>query len=314
LTLVVTENGNNKALNMAAIMEFFSRQVDPDAEIRKREAMIDAFPTHEEECDCFFKDSEEIRAEPELGGLGPGLTGEHTLYSFVVCRNDKRWVIKKRFSHLHAFDTLLMNTIKDHGGDESKLPEFPEKQVFGKMSPSLVRERQTKIENYLKEISRDKDLTEEPCVRMFFKLPMNAEEAEQLEDDANAAADPGLLTGYGGYKSLYQRTREEKARGTHHTQKKEMFAGPPTLAGASEVGEAFSNSSVHDKKGAKTWVFRIPLVAQFGGQTVNDIFGDEVRGLHSTYNNQIKKQVERSMAEGKETKGKKPDEAKKEGN
>ncbi|KAJ1470362.1 hypothetical protein T484DRAFT_1847981 [Baffinella frigidus] len=36
--------------------------------------------------------------------------------------------------------------------------QFPEKQVFGKMSPSLVRERQTKIENYLKEISRDKDL------------------------------------------------------------------------------------------------------------------------------------------------------------
>jgi hypothetical protein len=32
-------------------------------------------------------------------------------------------VIKKRFSHLHAFDTLLMNTIKDNGGDESTLPE-----------------------------------------------------------------------------------------------------------------------------------------------------------------------------------------------
>jgi hypothetical protein len=105
---------------------------------------------------------------------------------------------------------------------------------------------------------------------------------------------------YGGYKSLYQRTREEKARGTHHTQKKEMFAGPPTLAGASEVGEAFAKSSVNDKGGESKWVFRVPLVAQFGGQTVNDIFGDEVRGLHSTYNAKIKKQVERSMAEGKE--------------
>lgn len=45
------------------------------------------------QCDCFWKDSEEIRAEPELGGLGPGLTGEHTLYSFVVARNDKRSVL-----------------------------------------------------------------------------------------------------------------------------------------------------------------------------------------------------------------------------
>ena len=79
-----------------------------------------------------------------------------------------------------------------------------------------------------------------------------------------------------------------------------MFAGPPTLAGASEVGEAFAKSSVNDKGGESKWVFRVPLVAQFGGQTVNDIFGDEVRGLHSTYNAKIKKQVERSMAEGKE--------------
>jgi len=25
---------------------------------------------------CFFEDTEEVRAEPELGGLGPGLFGE----------------------------------------------------------------------------------------------------------------------------------------------------------------------------------------------------------------------------------------------
>ena len=73
--------------------------------------------------------------------------------------------------------------------------QFPAKQLFGKMSPSLVKQRQATIENYLKEIARDKDLTREPLVRMFFKLPMTAEEAEQLEYEAHAAADPGLLTG-----------------------------------------------------------------------------------------------------------------------
>jgi len=32
-------------------------------------------------------------------------------------------VIKKRFSHLYAFDQLLMATIKDQGGEEDRLPE-----------------------------------------------------------------------------------------------------------------------------------------------------------------------------------------------
>jgi len=113
----------------------------------------------------------------------------------------------------------------------------------------------------------------------------------------------GVLEGHGAFKSLYQRTREEKAKGQHHTQKKEMFAGPPTLAGASEVGEAFAESSVHDKKTSNKWVFRIPILADFGGQRVGDIFGDEVRGLHSTYNEKIKRQVAKSSAETRTTKG-----------
>ena len=44
-------------------------------------------------------------------------------------------------------------------------------------------------------------------------------------------------------------------------------------------------------------MFRIPILADLGGQRVGDIFGDEVRGLHSTYNNKIKKQVEKSSKE-----------------
>ena len=106
-----------------------------------------------------------------------------------------------------------------------------------------------------------------------------------------------MLEGHGQFKSLFQITREERAKGKHHTQKKECFAGPPTLAGASEVGEAFAGSSVHDKKGDKKWVIRIPILADFGGQRVGDIFGDEVRGLHSTYNEKIKRQVAKSSAE-----------------
>ena len=84
-----------------------------------------------------------MRADLELGGLGPGLTGEHTIYSYCVGRsnvvtdedgemddealkmntNYKRWVIKKRFSHFHIFDKILLQIIKEEGGDETWLPE-----------------------------------------------------------------------------------------------------------------------------------------------------------------------------------------------
>mmetsp|Transcript_42514 Transcript_42514/g.66591 ORF Transcript_42514/g.66591 Transcript_42514/m.66591 type:complete len:296 (-) Transcript_42514:1430-2317(-) len=283
---------------MESLNEWF-KPLDPENVKKQKEDMIAEEPLEDEETDCFFKDSEEIRAEPELGGLGPGLTGEHTIYSFVVVRNDKRWVLKKRYSQLHIFDRMLMQTIKEAGGDESVLPEFPPKKLFGKMSPSLVKERAALLENYLKEIARDKDLVQEPLVRMFLKLPMNQREVEALNQEHAKAADPGLLTGYGQYKSLYQRTREEKKAGIHHTQKREMFAGPPTLAGASEVGAAFAGSSVHDAKAEKKWVFRIPILADFGGQTVKDVFGGEVKGLHSTYGNKVKEQVEKASKDGK---------------
>mmetsp|Transcript_28891 Transcript_28891/g.60682 ORF Transcript_28891/g.60682 Transcript_28891/m.60682 type:complete len:346 (-) Transcript_28891:87-1124(-) len=156
------------------------------------------------------------------------------------------------------------------------------------MSPSLVKARLSKLQDYFKLLVKDAELVKEPVVRIFLKLPMTTEEVERI---ASGADGDGLLGGCGTFKSLYQRTREEKAKGIHHTQKREMFAGPPTLQGASEVGAAFAGSSVHDAKDGKKWVFRIPILADFGGQTVKDVFGGEVRGLHSTYNNQIKAQV-----------------------
>jgi len=279
------------------VMNYFRKGQDiPEKALLEKQNLVAGIPgLGDEVLDCFLKEAEEIRAEPELGGLGPGLTGEHTLYSFVVVRGEKRWVLKKRYSQLLTLDQQLHDAYIDSGGDGNDLPEFPEKKLFGKMSPSFVRDRSEALDLYLKSLVTDENLVKEPVMRIFLRLPMNAEEAKIIEE-APTEGD-GLLTGYGGYKSLYQRTREEKARGKHHTQKKELFAGPPTLAGASEVGEAFAKSSKHDGQDTKKWVFRIPLVAQFGGQTVQDVFGGEVKGLHSTYNNQIKKQVEKSSTE-----------------
>ena len=61
--------------------------------------------------------------------------------------------------------------------------QLPEKQLFGKMSPSLVKERATGIEHYLKEISKNKNLLRIPFVRQFLKIPMTAEEVQDLDEE-----------------------------------------------------------------------------------------------------------------------------------
>ncbi len=71
---------------------------------------------------CFLKYSQNS-SDAQFGGLGPGMFGEFTLYSFVVCRNNKRWVIKKRFSQFHTLDQQLLQAVKDAGGLEANLPE-----------------------------------------------------------------------------------------------------------------------------------------------------------------------------------------------
>lgn len=74
-------------------------------------------------------------------------------------------------------------------------------QLFGKMSPSLVKARQAKLQDYFKLLVKDPELTQEPVVRIFLKLPMNKEEVENL---ASGVEGDGLLGGCGTFKSLYQ--------------------------------------------------------------------------------------------------------------
>ena len=61
--------------------------------------------------------------------------------------------------------------------------QFPEKALFGKMSPSLVKERATNIEYYLKEMCKNETILRIPFVREFLKLPMNAEDVLSLEEE-----------------------------------------------------------------------------------------------------------------------------------
>jgi hypothetical protein len=66
--------------------------------------------------------------------------------------------------------------------------QFPEKALFGKMSPSLVRERSNLIEFYLREIVKNPNLTRMPFVREFLKIPMNKAELDDLEEEFGASS------------------------------------------------------------------------------------------------------------------------------
>jgi hypothetical protein len=72
------------------------------------------------------------------------------------------------------------------GIDESHLPEFPEKVYFGSMSPALVRERKEKLEDYFKLLVKERQITREPLVRIFLKLPMTHAEVQSLTDEYSA--------------------------------------------------------------------------------------------------------------------------------
>lgn len=67
--------------------------------------------------------------------------------------------------------------------------QFPEKALFGKMSPSLVKGRADQIEEYLKEICKNEALLRIPFVRKFLKLPMNSEELKALEAEYEASSE-----------------------------------------------------------------------------------------------------------------------------
>eukprot|EP00960_Hanusia_phi_P034065 750817-Hanusia_phi.AAC.4 len=90
----------HKALSFWALFQRSWEHVDEDSIKQKREEWLSQIPTTdivdgeevEEKVIVFFEEAEEVRAEPELGGLGPGFTGEYTLYNF-----GRTWVYELAF-------------------------------------------------------------------------------------------------------------------------------------------------------------------------------------------------------------------------
>lgn len=116
----------------------------------------------------FFKEPYNVRGKDRLLCF----VSEHTVYPFVVVFNDEKWSLEKRFSEFAALDEELDDHFKSN--ENVQLPEFPEKKLFGSLSPALIKERSVAIEKYLKAIALDEEVMKTQIVRDFLECEKNA--------------------------------------------------------------------------------------------------------------------------------------------
>lgn len=57
------------------------------------------------------------------------------------------------------------------GEEDVQLPEFPEKKLFGSLSPALIKERQAGLEKYMKAIALDEHVMQARVLREFLETP-----------------------------------------------------------------------------------------------------------------------------------------------
>mmetsp|Transcript_26761 Transcript_26761/g.41868 ORF Transcript_26761/g.41868 Transcript_26761/m.41868 type:complete len:160 (-) Transcript_26761:98-577(-) len=119
----------------------------------------------EDDVRVFFKDPYNVRGKDRLLCF----VSEHTKYPFVVVYNDAKWNLEKRFSEFAELDSRLDELYKND--DNIVLPEFPPKKLFGSLSPALIKERQEKLEKYMKALTKDKEVLKCRALREFLETP-----------------------------------------------------------------------------------------------------------------------------------------------
>ena len=97
---------------------------------------------------------------------------EYTEYEFAIQWGERRWVVRRRYREFYALDKSLDEALPE----SVKLPDFPGKSAFGRMSPSLVRTRRMALEQYLRTILLDVDISALKQVRAFCKMPVGCNE------------------------------------------------------------------------------------------------------------------------------------------
>lgn len=97
-------------------------------------------------------------------GLG---NAEFTLYTFAVSNGLDKWDVSKRYSD---FVKLHAKLTAKHGKSElPPPPPLPPKQVFGVLSPMLIRERHAAFKMFLTGLATEDALIADPDVMQFLR-------------------------------------------------------------------------------------------------------------------------------------------------
>ncbi|KNC55295.1 uncharacterized protein AMSG_10937 [Thecamonas trahens ATCC 50062] len=131
----------------------------------------------------------------------------HTLYNVVVRLNGPGAIaygVRRRFSEFKALNTAL-TAAYNKTATNPFLNAFPPSKMFGKMAPSLVRERQAALEAYLKYVILHPVYGAHPKVISFccvnaHRHAQSINRGEPLYDDATAVT-PSELAAYVGLEA-----------------------------------------------------------------------------------------------------------------
>ena len=118
----------------------------------------------------------------------------HTEYVMVVSFSNKSWQVQKRY---RQFDALCSNLRR--AAPQLALPPLPPKKFFGNMSPSFVRLRQEKLQEWLSTTLSSPHFSSMRLFRGFLEVPKHVEGDFVSQSSANVQAGR-VSAGNGGGK------------------------------------------------------------------------------------------------------------------
>ena len=131
----------------------------------------------------------------------------HTEYVMVVSFSNKSWQVQKRY---RQFDALCSNLRR--AAPQLALPPLPPKKFFGNMSPSFVRLRQEKLQEWLSTTLSSPHFSSMRLFRGFLEVPKHMEGDFVSQSSANVQAGRVSAGNSGGKGDVVFNEKAEKKR------------------------------------------------------------------------------------------------------
>lgn len=71
---------------------------------------------------------------------------DHTTFQIVVTSKGESWTVNARYSDLYSLHKKLINV------NDSKLPKFPKKRLFGNRSDAFLDVRRSQLQEYIMNV------------------------------------------------------------------------------------------------------------------------------------------------------------------